>query len=449
MSSLKVFKFGGASVKDAEGLKRVADILVNTKGDVIAVISAMGKTTNALEKLVPKQDAVTTEKLIGEIEEYHLALARQVKIPFWHSVNVELVRDFRELRVMVHEFKSDNYDERYDYIVSMGEIMSTHIVSGYLKGEGIDNTWVDARHVIMTDDKHRDAKVDFTKTQKQVKSQLLSHFRAHTHTVVTPGFIGISDKQHPVTLGREGSDYTAAIIAYCADAESVTIWKDVPGVLNADPKKFADTVKLDHISYQDAIELAYYGASVIHPKTIKPLQNKNIPLFVKPFGEPAASGTCIDADSSPLPVPCYISKNDQVLLSLSPKDFSFIAEENLSLIFDCFAKHHVKVNMMQHSAINFSVCIDNDERFVGVDPNTMPRVNPMGMSGGGVFGSTHGSTPTGLLDELRENYRVLYNDNVELFTIRYYDQLTIDKLTKDRKVLLEQRSRYTVQMVVK
>ncbi len=446
---MKVYKFGGASVKDVEGLKRVADILSSTKGDVIVVVSAMGKTTNALEKLVPKLSVVEMEKLIGEIEEYHLALARAVKLPHWHSVNVELERDFRELRVFVQEFNSENYDERYDHIVSMGEVMSTHIVSGYLKGEGINNEWIDARNVIMTDDTHRDAKVDFEKTEKQVKSQIVKSIKQN-RIVVTQGFIGKSDKQHPVTLGREGSDYTAAIIAYCTDAESVTIWKDVPGVLNADPKKFADTVKLDHISYQDAIELAYYGASVIHPKTIKPLQNKNIPLFVKSFTDPTAAGTCIDTDSSPLSVPCYISKTNQVLLSLSPKDFSFIAEENLSLIFDCFAKHKVKVNMMQHSAINFSVCIDNDERFVGV-VGVDPRVNPIGATRD-LLGSTHGSTPTGttaLLDELRTNYRVLYNDNVELFTIRYYDQPTIDKLTKDRNILLEQRSRYTVQMVLK
>ena len=422
--NMKVYKFGGASVKDVEGLKRVADILLATEGDVIVVVSAMGKTTNALEKLVPILDAVTTEKLLGEIEAYHNALARAVKLPYWHSVNVELERDFRELRVIVQEFNSENYDERYDYIVSMGEIMSTHIVSGYLKGEGINNEWIDARNVILTNDTHRDAKVDFEKTQKQIKTQILKSVKQN-RIAVTQGFIGKSDTQHPVTLGREGSDYTAAIIGYCTDAESVTIWKDVPGVLNADPKKFEDTVKLDHLSYQDAIELAYYGATVIHPKTIKPLQNKNIPLFVKPFNDPSASGTIIDNDTSPLPVPCFISKTDQVLLSLSPKDFSFIAEENLSLIFDCFAKHHVKVNMMQHSAINFSVCIDGGASNTGAQ-NFVP-----------------------LLDELRNNYRVLYNDNVELFTIRYYDQPTIDRITKDRNILLEQRSRYTVQLVVK
>ena len=416
---MKVYKFGGASVKDAEGLKRVADILSATDGDVIVVVSAMGKTTNALERLVPILDAVTTEKLLGEVEEYHLAMARAVKIPFWDSVRNNLERDFRELRLMVQEFKSDNYDERYDYIVSMGEVMSTHIVSGYLAGEGIKNEWIDARNVIMTDACHRDAKVDFDKTQKLVKTQLVKSVKQN-RIVVTQGFIGKSDKEHPVTLGREGSDYTAAIIAYCTDAESVTIWKDVPGVLNADPKKFEDTVKLEHISYQDAIELAYYGATVIHPKTIKPLQNKNILLFVKPFGDPSANGTIIDNDTTPLPVPCFISKTDQVLLSLSPKDFSFIAEENLSLIFDCFAKHHIKVNMMQHSAINFSVCIDSD-------PRKLPD----------------------LLDTFRDNYRVLYNDNVELFTIRYYDQPTIDKITKGRNILLEQRSRYTVQLVLK
>lgn len=416
---MKVFKFGGASVKDAKGVMQVANILSNTQGDIIVVVSAMDKTTNALEKLVPKLSPVESEKLISQIEDYHFNIAKIIKSPYLDSVHKLLERDFKDLRALVKKYPVKKYDERYDAIVSMGEIISTHIISGFLNGEGVNNVWVDARNIIITDDTHRDAKVDFEKTAAQV-NLLLNNSVKKNKIIITQGFIGYTTKEKPVTLGREGSDYTAAIIAYCTGAESVTIWKDVPGVLNADPKKFNDTVKIDHLSYQDAIELAYYGASVIHPKTIKPLQNKNIPLFVKPFADFSAEGTRIDGDSSHLPVPCFISKPNQVLLSISPKDFSFIAEENLSLIFDSFVRHKVKVNMMQHSAINFSVCIDNDDSKL-----------PM------------------LLDYFRNNYRVLYNDNVELFTIRYYNQPTIDKITAGRNILLEQRSRYTIQLVVK
>lgn len=411
---MKVFKFGGASVKDAEGLKRVAGILKSANEQVIVVVSAMGKTTNALEKLVPETEADEAEKRIRELEEYHLVLAKEVKEPHRNSVYQSLQKDFNDLRIYVKEYPHKNYNERYDRIVSMGEISSTHIINGYLNGEGISNEWIDARNLIITDNCHRDAKVDFEKTAKKIKSLKKSNIW------VTQGFIGSSDKGHITTLGREGSDYTAAILAYCTDAESVTIWKDVPGVLNADPKKFKDTVKIDHLSYQDAVELAYYGASVIHPKTIKPLQNKNIPLFVKPFLDPSASGTRIDANNTHLPVPCFISRPNQALLSLSPKDFSFIAEENLSYIFDSFAKLRVKVSMMQHSAINFSVCFDNGLRVL-----------------------------PGLLDAFQDNYRVLYNDHVELFTIRYYDQATIDKIVAGRNILLEQRSRYTIQLALK
>jgi len=416
---MKVFKFGGASVRDTQGLKRVAEILSSSKDEVIVVVSAMGKTTNALEKLIPKMDDSEAEKCIREIEEYHVGLAQEVKEPYRDLVFQSLQKDFADLRTFVKEYPHKNQDERYDRIVSIGEIISTHIVSGYLNGEGVLNEWVDARNIVMTDDCYRDAKVDFKKTEKCVKNMLLKAVK-QKRIVITQGFIGSSNEGNITTLGREGSDYTAAILAYCTNAESVTIWKDVPGVLNADPKKFKDTVKIEHLSYQDAIELAYYGASVIHPKTIKPLQNKNIPLFVKPFADPSAYGTCIDANNTHLPVPCFISRPNQALLSLSPKDFSFIAEENLSYIFDSFAKMKVKVSMMQHSAINFSVCFDN------------------GLS----------KLP-GLLDSFQDNYRVLYNDNVELFTIRYYDQQTIDKITIGRNILLEQRSRYTIQLVLK
>lgn len=414
---MRVFKFGGASVKDAEGLKRLADILKANPGETIVVVSAMGKTTNALEKLVPKLKDSDVEKLIGEIEAYHYGIAKASITRKWKEEIIKILQKvFSELRKLIKEYPINNYDERYDQIVSYGEIISTHIVSCFLSCEGIANTWTDARKFICTDANYRDAKVDLLKTGKCLEALL----RDKPSIVVTQGFIGCAPDGKTTTLGREGSDYTAAIIAYCTQAQSVTIWKDVPGVLNADPKKFSDTIKLNHLSYQDAIELAYYGATVIHPKTIKPLQNKNIPLYVKPFMEPTTAGTCIDGNVTTLPIPCFISKTNQALLSLSPKDFSFIAEENLSFIFDTFARLKLKVSMMQHSAINFSVCFDNRM-------SKLPE----------------------LLDAFQDNYRVLYNDHVELFTIRYYDQPTIDKLVAGRSILLEQRSRYTVQLVLK
>jgi len=414
---MRVFKFGGASVKDADGLKRVSEILKATSGQLIVVVSAMGKTTNALEKLVPKLNASDSEELIRKIEDYHYGIAKACITHLYKDKVCDILREtFSELRKLVKEYSFANYDERYDQIVSYGEIISTHIVSCFLSDEGITNSWTDARKFICTDVNYRDAKVDFQKTEKCFESLV----DTKSDILITQGFIGCSRDGKSTTLGREGSDYTAAIIAYCIHAESVTIWKDVPGVLNADPKKFSDTVKIDQLGYQDAIELAYYGASVIHPKTIKPLQNKNIPLYVKPFLEPEAAGTCIDANATPLSIPCFISKTNQALLSLSPKDFSFIAEENLSFIFDTFAKLRVKVNMMQYSAINFSICFDN-----GI--NKLPE----------------------LLDAFQDNYRVLYNDSVELFTIRYYNQAIIDKLVAGRRILLEQRSRYTVQLVLK
>ncbi len=417
---MKVFKFGGASVKDAQGVKRVGNILESTPGQLIVVVSAMGKTTNALEILVPKLNDLEAEKLIKEIEDYHYSIAKDCITRRWKEQTIStLNKVFAELRETVKEYPADNYDERYDQLVSYGEFLSSRILGSYLSDEGIPNIWFNACSNIWTDNNFREARVDFTKSKKYFDQNVPIAFE-NANIIITEGFIGQSGSRKKTTLGREGSDYTAAIIAHCTNAESVTIWKDVPGVMNADPKKFEDAVKINQLSYQDAIELAYYGASVIHPKTIKPLQNKNITLFVKSFLSPEEEGTRIDGAITKLPVPCFISKTEQVLLSLSPKDFSFIAEENLSFIFDSFAKHKVKLNMMQHSAINFSVCFDSD-----------PRKLP------------------GLLQSFQGNYRVLYNDNVELFTIRYYDQATIDKVSKDRNILLEQRSRYTVQLVLK
>jgi aspartate kinase len=415
---MKVFKFGGASVKDANAVKNVATILNRFPNEnIIVVISAMGKITNALERLTDayffkKGDATS---VLSEIKNYHFDILNQLFENKNHPIFNELNNTFVELEWAIEDEPTHEYNHEYDQIVSMGEIISTKIVSAYLNEVNIKNEWLDVRGIIQTDNTYREGRVDWQLTQ-----QLSSKLSQSKGVFITQGFIGGTSENFTTTLGREGSDYTAAILAFTCNAESVTIWKDVPGVLNADPKWFDETKKLEQISYQDAIELAYYGATVIHPKTIKPLQNKKIPLYVKSFIHPEEKGTVINELQSPLPIPCFIFKVNQVLISISPKDFSFIIEENLSDIFNLFAEKQVKVNVMQNSAISFSISVDNDER-------KLPD----------------------LIQTLQKQYRVLYNDNLELITIRYYDQATIERVTIDKKVLLEVKSRNTVQLVVK
>jgi aspartate kinase len=416
---MKVFKFGGASVKDAAGVKNTAKILGMFPNDeIVIVVSAMGKTTNALEKLVKPSSEREERETLSEIQKYHFNIAEELFSDKSAPIFSALENLFDELEKKVFGTTIENADERYDQIVSMGEVFSTHIVSEYLASQKIENVLLHAIDLICTNDNYREGKVDFEATEKNVKTLLVPGLKAK-RIAITQGFIGSTNDHKTCTLGREGSDYTAAILAYCLNAESVTIWKDVPGVLNADPKWFDDTIKIDHLSYQDAIELSYYGATVIHPKTIKPLQNKNIPLYVRSFIQPEASGTRIDNDSTQLPVPCFIFKVNQVLVSVSPKDFSFIVEESLSHIFDLLSQYKVKTNVIQNSAINFSLCIDDDAEKVPA-----------------------------LLDALRNDFRVLYNKNLELVTIRYYDQATIDRVCVNKKILLEHKSRYTVQIVM-
>jgi len=426
---MKIFKFGGASVKDAEAVKNVGEILKRYKGDnLLVVVSAMGKTTNALEKLVDailypqnvqtkKQEAA---KVLDEIKKYHFDIVEQLFPNKSHNVYNDINNTFVELDWFIDDEPTNNYNLEYDKVVCMGEIISTKIVSAYLNETGINSQWLDARDFIKTDNTYREGKVDWELTQLLIDKDLKKSFSDKGHVFIIQGFIGGTSENYTTTLGREGSDYTAAILAYTTNAESVTIWKDVPGVLNADPKWFDDTKMLEQISYQDAIELAYYGATVIHPKTIKPLQNKKIPLYVKSFVKPEEKGTVINDIQTPLPIPSFIFKMNQVLISISPKDFSFIAEENLRDIFDTFSENRVKVNVMQNSAISFSVSIDNDSR-------KLPE----------------------LIKILQANYKVLYNENLELVTIRYYDQATIDRVTKGKQILLEVKSRYTVQLVMK
>ncbi len=420
---MKVFKFGGASVKDAAAVKNVAAVLkMFPNEDLVVVISAMGKTTNALEKVVHAyfHDKENAHPLLNEVKEYHHAIMEELFSETNHPVFEKVNNFFVEIDWVLEE-ETRSYGFIYDQIVSMGELISTAIVSAYLNSVSIKNVWQDVRDVLQSDNTYREAKVNWEMSTGLISNKIPTLFNKENHIVITQGFIGSTSENYTSTLGREGSDYTAAILAHILNAESVSIWKDVPGVLNADPKFFNDAQKLEQISYLDAIELAYFGASVIHPKTIKPLENKNIPLYVKSFLNPSSKGTLIakDLETKPL-VPSFIFKTNQVLLSISAKDFSFIAEENLSNIFSHFAECGVKLNLMQNSAISFSVCVDDDEE-------KLPK----------------------LIEQLKKNYKVLYNKNLQLYTIRHYFPSTIEALTNNREILLEQRSRNTAQIVMK
>ena len=419
---MQVFKFGGASVKDAGGVKNVAEVLKQFPSQKISVvISAMGKTTNALERLAKAYFYKTenAESILEEIKAYHIDICNHLFPSTSHPIYNELENTFVELYWAIEDEPTQGFDFEYDQIVSMGEVVSTKIVSAYLNEIGIKNKWIDVRGLIQTDNSYREGKVDFELTETLVKRDLIPIFNS-LDIIITQGFIGGTSENFTTTLGREGSDYTASILAYCLNANNVTIWKDVPGVLNADPKWFSHTKKIDELSYHDAIELTYYGATVIHPKTIKPLQNKSIPLYVKSFLKPKDEGTVIRDGEKRLNIPSYIFKIDQVLISIQPKDFSFIAEDNLSDIFEVFSKHGVKINLMQLSAISFSVCCDDN----------LEKIKT-------------------LVAELQQQFKVLYNSGLELMTVRYYTQDTVDTLTLNKVILLEQRSRYTVQMVMK
>jgi len=419
---MQVFKFGGASVKNAESIINVASILKkNSDTKTIVVISAMAKTTNKLEELVnayfySEGDA---QAILNELKNFHFAILLQLIPDKNNRIYNDIENIFLELLWTIEDEPTNNYNYYYDQIVSQGEVLATKIVSAYLNETEINNKWLDARGIIQTDNSYREGKVNYELSQHLVKTELMPLFKS-INIVITQGFIGGTSENFTTTLGREGSDYTAALLAYFSDAEQVFIWKDVPGVLNADPKYFKNTKKIDELTYHDAIELTYYGASVIHPKTIKPLQNKNIPLFVKSFINPAEEGTVIKDSNKRSNVTSYIFKTNQILLSIQPKDFSFIAEDNLSNIYTILSRNNVHVNMMQNSAISFSICTDFDSH----------KINP-------------------LIEELQKEFKVLYNNPVQLMTIRNYDQDTITKLSADKIILIEQRSRNTHQMVLK
>lgn len=428
---MKIFKFGGASVKNAEAVKNVGSVINLFDDDLVVVVSAMDKTTNALEKVVESYMNKIGDSFyhLDKVKAFHYSIMDELfkdlpdgKAGKNQAIYEEIHNAFVEIEWELEEEPTRSYDYVYDQIVSVGEVISTKIISAYLNLLGIQNKWVDVRNIIQTDNTHRDARVDWELTEKLAQEKL-SHFFSQNsrNIVVTQGFIGSSSENFTTTLGREGSDFTAGILAFCLNAESVTIWKDVPGMLNADPKLFSDTQKLNNISYREAIELAYYGASVIHPKTIKPLQNKNIPLYVKSFVNPNELGTLINENTSEDSlIPSYIFKKNLVLISISVRDYSFIMEDHLSHIFGLFSQFGVRIHLMQNSAISFSVCVDNNQQKL-----------------------------TKLIAALNSKYLVKFNEDVELLTIRHYDDETIAKTTLNKEILLIQKSRNSVRMVMK
>ena len=416
---MEIFKFGGASVKDAASVKNVLSVLQKTgeKGKVI-VISAMGKITNALEVVITEylKDPKQLPKSLGEVRSYHLKIATELFSSEQALVFGKIEAYFGEIENFMIHNKSTKYDFVYDQLVCYGELLSTTIVSEYFAQEGIKHTWLDARTLIRTDNIYRDATVMWEETQNKINKKI-----DKDQLYITQGFIAADTNNFTTSLGREGSDYTAAIFAYCLNADKVIIWKDVPGVLNADPRVFENPQLLHQISYEEAIELAFYGASVIHPKTLQPLQRKEIPLFVKSFIDPSGNGTAVSKGQALIPaVPCFIVKKGQVLISLSSLDFSFMVEENISEIFRLFHLYQIKVDLIQNSAISFAVCVDN--KF-----NNLEK----------------------LIQHLKARYKVSYVTGVSLYTIRHFDDGAIASLEKDKEVLLKQVMQNTVQIVTK
>ena len=419
-----VFKFGGASVKDASAVKNVAQIIsMFPSKKKLIVVSAMGKTTNLIEEIVDalwKNNYESFRYLVDQLYKIHLRIVDDLFIEK-HEGLVNFLEDVRDnLLERVNKPISENYDFEYDQIVSIGEHISTKIVEEYLLDQTNLALWIDTKQYIRTDNTYRNGNVDWAKTQELITNNLVPLYK-NSDIIITQGFIGSTSEGFATTLGREGSDYTAGIYAYCLNAESVTIWKDVPGMLNADPKWFDDTVKLNQISFQEAIELAYYGATVIHPKTIKPLQNKNIPLLVKSFVNPSEAGTII-SESTEFDhlIPSFIFKMNQIKIGITPKDFSFIAEENLSHLFHVLSNSGVQINLMQNSAISFDFVIDNKTNII-----------------------------KDLFSNLEKDFIVSIEEGLELVTIRHYDQQTLDRVTIDKHILLTQKSEQTARILMR
>jgi aspartate kinase len=421
---MKVFKFGGGIIKDAASVRRLPAILRLFPNDpLMVVISAMGKTTNALEDLTRLYfEGKNCSDSLQHVISYHKAILEDLFEDRSHEVFKKIASYFEELSSKLSVTPGLNYDFEYDRLIGYGEIISSLIVHHYLTDSGISNRWMDVRELIRTDSNYREANVDWSASEELTGKKLRPYYadtKGAQAIIVTQGFIAADADGNPTSLGREGSDYTAGIFGHLLDAREVIIWKDVPGVLNADPLHFRDTVKLEEISYNEAMELAYFGAKIIHPKTIKPLQDKEIPLEVRSFDAPSAPGTLIytkaDHDAK---VPSFIVKQAQTLVSLSTRDHSFITENHLDEVFRLISDHSVRINLVQNSAVSLSICLDQSRN--------LPS----------------------FLAELKKKYHVRYNENLLLITIRHYTPAAIEKGVRGRKILLEQRSRATVQFVV-
>jgi aspartate kinase len=421
---MQVYKFGGASIATPERMQALMPVIKDAPQPVLMVVSALGKTTNALEAIVAaackgkKQEA---QEQAHVLEHQHLDYARALlNDNYYEQAKKALNVFFTEMQWAIEGADADKYDYSYDQIVSLGEIFSTRIFSFYLQQEGLNFEWQDIRDVIRTDDTYRDARVYWEYSEERAKEKIAPLMKQGKN-IITQGFIGATADNATVTLGREGSDYTAAMMAAMLGAQAVTIWKDVEGLQNADPKLFPNTVKVEAITYHEVIEMAYYGAQVIHPKTIKPLQNNNIPLYVKCFLDKDLKGTVIQNEvNSIFYPPLIILKKEQVLLQVTTKDFSFITEDNLSDLYSIFHRLKIKINLIQNAAISFVACVDNNEE----------KLNA-------------------LLDTLQKDFKVLRNDDVELLTIRHYTPEILFDLTKSRYILLEQKTRQTVQVIMK
>jgi len=422
--SIKVYKFGGASVKDADGMKNVAAIIQQYNCEqLVVVVSASGKTTNHLEQLIQCyfEQNDTINKVFDAVKQYHLDICKNLFPDAHHAIYQDLDEIFAEIEWILEDqpTPNDSYDYVYDQVVSMGEMLSSRIFQAYLNEIGLKSIWMDARDFIKTDNTYREAKIQWNETLSATQKLILPNLK--THIVVTQGFIGCTSENFTTTLGREGSDYTGAILAWALDAESETIWKDVPGVLNADPRLFNNTIKLDKLSYTEAIEMTYYGAQVIHPKTIQPLQNKHIPLHVRSFISPEGLGTIIDkSESEQILPPIIVLKKNQIVLHVSTRNFSFVTEDNLGKIFTLIAKHKVKVNMMQQSAIRFSLCCDY----------VQTRIDA-------------------LLQDLETEYFTQSTHEVELLNLRHGSEQDVKNAIGNSKILMRGEYGETVQLVLK
>jgi len=416
---MKVFKFGGASVEDAEGIRNIARIISSEQDNLVIVVSAFGKTTNALERVLKLWMAgdKSYREHLNDIYSYHISVAGDLSEVAGKTEKREELF-FSELKDYLGKKVPGDYDFEYDQVVSYGELWSTIIVAEYLESTGVRPEWIDIRKLLITDEKYRDADIIWGQSLSKIREAFTF---SRSNVCVTQGFIGGTISGRSSTLGREGSDYTAAVLGNMLDAKSVTLWKDVPGLMNADPKWLEGSEKLHEMSYREAVEMTFSGAKVIHPKTIKPLHNKNIPLYVKSFLHPDGTGTLVTADPDLKKIiPVFIRKEKQILISFLPRDFSFVMGDNLSWIFNVFMDHGIKVNLVEASAVSIDVCVDDDK----------PKLDS-------------------LLISLKDEFSAVYNENVELLTIRHYTPEAITRITSDREILLEQRTRSTVRFVVR